>query len=407
MTCSQAAATASTRACSTTSRPPVGALLLLLLACDRPAPRALAERAYVWQRAPSPALDEALRVDGPAYDQLSLLVLEVEADGSTREIEAPAPAGPPIEAVLRANLGPGGLDRLPALAPLARQTVDRLRAQGQPVDGLELDVDLPTSRLGAFVSQLQAVQQAVDAPLSITGLPDWLRSPDLPALLAQTQSWTLQLHDLRPPDEPERLHPLFSLPEATEATAAAAALGHPFWVALPTYAYTLRFRADGAFAGLRPGAPHGPLERRLRADPAAVAAFVARLRQAPPPSLVGIRWFRLPLPGETEVWHRRTLAAVRAGRAPQAQVEARLEPVSPGLFNIIVENTGEEEGTLAALTVLSPAPPLAGDAQGGARLELDASTVTLRPPATPLPVEGRQTLGWLRYAEGITPRILP
>ncbi len=402
--CSPAAETASTRACSTTS-PPVGALLLLLACGPPPAP--LAERAYVWQRAVTPALEDALRTDGPTYDALSLLVSEVEADGSVRSIEAPAPLDRPIEAVLRANLGPGGLDRLPALAPLAGQTEDRLRAQGLQIEGLELDVDLPTARLSAFVSQLEAVQSAVQAPLSITGLPDWLRSPDLPALLAQTQSWTVQLHDLRPPDGPDRLHPLFSLPEATQAIEAAAALGHPFWVALPTYAYTLRFSAQGAFSGLRPGAPQGPLERRLRADPAAVAALVATLRASPPNALVGIRWFRLPLPGETEVWHRRTLAAVRQGRAPQAQVVARLEPESPGLFNIVVENTGEEEGAIPSLTILSPAPPLAGDAQGGARLGLGAQSVTLWPPATPLPVEGRQTLGWLRYAEGVTPRILP
>ena len=116
----------------------------------------------------------------------------------------------------------------------------------------------------------------------------------LPALLDAVDGWTLQLHALVPPVAGGPVEPLFRADRARDAITAAARLGRPFRIALPTCGYTLAFAPDGRFLG---AAAERPISwrpevhtQRLVPDPAEIAAFVAELDDRHPPELVGRVW---------------------------------------------------------------------------------------------------------------------
>ena len=274
-------------------------LLVLGLACARPAPRPLPHEAYVWQREWSPELSQAVAEAPPELGALRVLARERSGEARTPvdiavDVEALARSGREVVAVLRVE-GTALLDGMSLQEVVTHARAWRMR--GVRVRGVEVDHDCATAALGAYADWLARERAGLgDLALSITALPTWSGSPALARLTALTDDVVLQVHAVRAPT-------LFTAGQARGFVETwARASSHPFHVALPTYRVRLR---DGT---------------RLTAEPAEVARFLAGLGERPVPGVAGVLWFRLGHRGDADAWSPSTLAAVLRGERLDIEV---------------------------------------------------------------------------------------
>lgn len=299
---------------------------------------------YVWQRDVSSAVLEAARTAVAEGREIFALAGEFEraADGSLRELTPPdalpwdfgggPPAGvtdaPPATAVFRVRIG--ALDD-----PAASAAVLTDRAAALGVTRVQLDVDAPERRLSDYVSLAASVRAGLptNSTLSLTLLPCQLAHPDaVREVLASADYGVLQLHGIDPPGSLDDGWRLMDPATVHTALDRARALGLPFRIALPAYAYVLQFAPDGTFRRLwaegfpgvgaipssdlvRLAAPDLPLLAELLADPATLPAI----------------WFRMPVPGGDR-WclDAATLRELEAGRAPEPAVVLDAAPLPAG-----------------------------------------------------------------------------
>ncbi|HEX5720731.1 MAG TPA: DUF3142 domain-containing protein [Thermoanaerobaculia bacterium] len=366
-------------------------LALLALACQ-PRERAagpLPQEAYVWQRAWTPAVREAV---SQASDFAGLTVLAAEIDLSHSPLrafrvgidwQALRDAGRPVGLALRIGRfqgwggGTGRFEDEPEtvrrLADLAGELANQARSHGLDLQEIQIDYDCPESKLSDYPAFIDAVRRsAAPTPVTITALPTWLRQERaFRSLSRKADGVVLQVHSLRPNSD------LVNPGEAARAVEEAAKAGRPFRVALPTYS---------------------------TADPDAMASLVERWTADRPPELAGLVWYRLPVASETHNWPRATLKAVMTGRAPRREIRTALRRPNPALVEIDLLNTGEAE-------VLPPSRVdlrwdsdtlIAADALFGyrllrsgpreARLENPESIRAVRPGE-------RRTIAWLRFKD--------
>jgi len=240
-------------------------------------------------------------------------------------------------------------------------------------------------------------------------LPSWLKHAEFSALARDCGRFVLQVHSVAPPRRIEDMGALAEPARAAEWVSQAGRIGVPFRVALPTYAYLVAFDAEGKVRGL---SAEGPSSRwpadahvmRWEADPADLAALVARWTQARPATLTGVIWYRLPIASDALNWRWPTLVAVLAGRAPTSRLRLSASDAEPS--EIVAINEGERDEPLPVLVeaTWSGARLIAADALAGYTLE-DA------PPATEtravfhltgeaahsrLPPGARRPIGWIR-----------
>ncbi len=330
-------------------------LTLLSLACAPPQVAGpLPQDAYLWQQAWTPAVQEAAY----AHPFRDLVIL-----GGTLGVEGEAviferPSLPPGSAVaLRVDALPPGEDSLVRL----QDALARLAVAHPEAPYLQVDMDLPTARLGEYASWMQALNQAGLPPLRITALPTWLGAAAFAELAQAAPHYVLQLHWLNPAAPTHLLDP-----EALAHIEQAAGFGVPFSVALPAYSYTLHYDAEGAQAGLSAeqgqAPPPGGHSEVLRTDPAAVAALVATLNTEHPAALESVIWFRLPTTQDENSWHMDTLASVAEGRVPKAQAELSVASTGEDLWQLTLHNRGDDDLELPPLRW--PHPPSFWDALG-------------------------------------------
>jgi hypothetical protein len=329
----------------------------------------------------------------PAYRRLLVLFEEVEwaglravARSSQADAAALAALGRPVGIAVRVGLPEAGWGPEVEQATLAavRRVRERAEAGGLQPAELHLDLDVPTNRLPDYADWLPRVRAAwPDVPLTITGLPDWLRNRGLPRVLQAVDGWVLQVHWLRPvsPEvapgwyEPPPPSALYDVTEAREAVAAAAGLGHPYRVALPTY------ESGG-----------------VRADPAEIAGLVERWSAAPPEHLQGYAWFRLPVAGDDTTWPVTALAAVREGRAPRAGVRAAANLVD-GAWDVSITVDGEDTWRGGCVTVRWSGVAGADAEALDGRVTLADGQAWWTTYRAVRPGETR-TVGWIRLAAG-------
>jgi hypothetical protein len=349
-------------------------LLVLGLACARPAPRPLAHEAYVWQRDWSPELSQAVTDAPPELGALRVLARERSGEARTPvdiavDVEALARAGREVVAVMRVE-GTAPLEgvSLQEVATLARAW----RARGVRVRGVEVDHDCATAALGAYADWLARERPALgDLALSITALPTWSGAPALARLTAVADDVVLQVHAVRAPT-------LFTAEQARGFVEAwARASSQPFHVALPTYRVRLR---DGT---------------RLTAEPHEVARFLTGLRERPVSGVSGVLWFRLGHRGDADAWSPPTLAAVLRGEPLTPRLQPRLVDVGGGTLDIVLENTGRVDAEAPTrLTLSGNLEVLDGVAGYAAR---GTSLVARTPPR--LRVGERRVIGFVRGTE--------
>lgn len=401
-------------------------LLFALFACttfrppEPPASSApLTQSAYVWQRAHTPAVADAVRAHASGFSQLLVLAAEVSwtPGGQPRIVRVPLAtdalrAASDLGLVVRINAYRGSFSAdapaARALGDLTRSLLADARAAGLTVTEFQLDFDAAEKRLADYRRWLDALRPAVaPARLTFTSLPSWLnRTRDFAALASAADGFVLQVHSLARSASPDAPGALCDPVAAREALRAAARFNRPFRVALPTYGYRLAFNPSGRFFALSaegpaPDWPAGTITRELSADPSTLAPLVAELTRRHPAALTGILWYRLPVAGDRLNWTWPTLTRVMRGETPSARpvLEARPSATDPALVEYTVINTGDAafDGPFAAAVTWTGATRLASDTLPPFSAE-DPSPATQRlaTPALRLAPGERQPAGWLR-----------
>lgn len=374
------------------------AVLVVLTGCGRQEALPLDQQLYVWQRQWTPAHEEALRASREDFSTLRVLALQAfpKAGWSRTRIDPTLlkQDGRPLIAVIRLDGQLKSLDRDEAIAQIQHVLNDWQR-QGLIVAGVEIDHDAGSARLPAyreFLTSLRAVLPAA-LPLSITALPSWLDSPELPALLSTVDSSVLQVHAVSDP----RLG-LFDPDQARKwAKAWGRVTSKPFYLALPAYGVALLPQASGTpMVESEVPIDRGGERRELLADPQQLRALAKELRTDPPAHLAGLIWFRLPLANDRRAWSLTTLRAVARGDALDSRLTLNLS-AQDGLYDVSIRNQGNLDRAWPERLTLAVQGCEGADALAGYALHQSPDLLTFtRLRDGRIPAGGQRAIGWAR-----------
>ncbi|MDT9675908.1 DUF3142 domain-containing protein [Pseudomonas sp. JV414] len=373
---------------------------VLLNGCERPGAPPLDQQLYVWQRQWTSAHDAALRDSRADFSTLRVLALQAfpQAGWSRARIDPVLLKrdGRPLIAVVRLDGQLPGLDQDEVTAHI-QQVLSDWQGQGLILSGVEIDHDAGNARLPAyheFLTHLRAVLPA-SLPLSITALPAWLDSPELPALLAAVDSSVLQVHAV---SDPRR--GLFDPNQARQwARAWSRITSKPFYLALPAYGVALLPGASGApIVESEVSIDRGGDRRELLADPLQLSKLGAELRADPPAHLAGLIWFRLPLVNDRRAWSLTTLIAVARGDTLDSRMGLKLL-AQDGLYDIGVSNQGNLDSAWPERLTLAVQGCDGADALAGYALQQRPDLLTFtRLREGRIPAGGQRAIGWARCA---------
>ncbi|KAF2389193.1 DUF3142 domain-containing protein [Pseudomonas frederiksbergensis] len=374
------------------------AALTVLNGCNQPDAPPLDQQLYVWQRQWTPAHEAALRDSRADFSTLRVLALQAfPQDGWRRARIDPLLLkrdGRPLIAVIRLDGLLKTLDQDEVIAQI-QQLLGDWQTQGLTLAGVEIDHDAGNARLPAyrtFLTQLRSVLPAT-LPLSITALPAWLDSPELPGLLATVDSSVLQVHAVSDP----RLG-LFDPDQAKQwAKAWSRITTKPFYLALPAYGVALLPETGGApVVESEVSIERAGKRRELLADPQQLSTLGLELRQHPPAHLAGLIWFRLPLASDRRAWSLTTLGAVARGDALSSHPSLQLSEQN-GLYDIAVTNQGNLDSAWPERVTLAVQGCDGADALAGYALQQSPDLLTFtRLRDGRMPAGGQRAIGWAR-----------
>jgi hypothetical protein len=375
------------------------AAVVLLNGCERQDAPPLDQQLYVWQRQWTPAHNAALRDSRPDFSTLRVLALQAfpEAGWSRARID---PAllkrdGRPLIAVIRLDGQLKSLDRDEVTTQI-QQVLGDWQGQGLKLSGVEIDHDAGNARLPAyreFLTHLRAVLPASIA-LSITALPAWLDSPELPTLLSTVDSSVLQVHAVSDP----RLG-LFDVDQARQWTRSWSRItSKPFYLALPAYGVALLPGGGAPIVESEVPIERGGKRRELLADPQQLSRLGTELRNDPPAHLAGLIWFRLPLASDRRAWSLTTLGAVARGDALDSRLALKLS-VQNDLYDISLSNQGNLDSAWPERLTLAVQGCDGADALAGYALQQGPDLLTFtRLRDGRIPAGGQRAIGWARCA---------
>jgi hypothetical protein len=360
------------------------------LAPTGPAPAPLVEDVYVWQRAWTRDVEEAVATHGPTFDGVRALAAELEGEKTVVVDAKAALAGRPVVAVIRAD------GAKPPSVEAVRAAIHVVLAKNPGVVGVELDHDCASSKLATYAKVLRAVRGDVGGrTLSITALPSWTPAPDLDDVLAAVDEVVLQVHSV---DKPER--GIFTSAKARAdldafASRVARTRAMAVRVALPAYGHALAVDDKGQVVRVA-SEEHKDVGanvswREVWAEPREVSVFLRELRASPPPGVRGVVWFRLPVAGDRRSWSSSTLTRVRKGEPLERRVRVEREGK-----DVIVVNDGDGDER-APDRAVPDVVVAAADGVGG--YAWDGSAFVSSSPPRLVPGE-RKVIGWVLEAHG-------
>ncbi|MBS0462722.1 MAG: DUF3142 domain-containing protein [Proteobacteria bacterium] len=371
-------------------------------ASDRPvsANPAVGEGVYIWQRMWLPANVTALADSRGVFDELRVLAAQDQPGEGWIDARVDLPSlqadGRPVRPVIRLDGRLASLDAA-MIAGKAQAIVSGWRAAGASVDGVEIDFDCATSRLGDYAKLLTAIKSKLPkgTTLSVTALPAWIGAPALAQVLAQADEAVLQVHAVTDPK-----HGLFDAKQAGDWIARfAAGTDKPFRVALPAYGSALVVDANGRTIGVESeaGLPVAGARLELFADPSAVAGLVKAIHGKPPANFRGFVWFRMPLAGDRRAWPLATVSAVIQGKPLRADFTPALGDSGNGAFDVSVKNTGNLEAPLPATVAIEGKGCGDADALPGYSVDRAGGKIRfVRQSHASLPATQARPLGWVR-----------
>ncbi len=352
--------------------------MLWLIACS-PRPAEITHEAYVWQRLWTPAVIEAVQSSPQLFKGLRVLGLQVTGAQRHRpqiDLGALAATRRPVRLVIRIE-GSRPTPDTAEIASWANAEAARWRAAGVNLVGVEIDHDCANAGLGDYARWLVRLRGVLDPALrlSITALPAWIASSDLPAVLSAVDDSVLQVHalDRRARDLIDAQQSLAWIRRYDEIAPS------DFQVALPAYSLRVDLDAAGEVRSVdaegeqqRGGA--GAQERH--APPRVVASVLAELRVARLTHLRGAIWFRLPVADDRRAWSMATLSAVITDRPLASAFVLRSVGAAPAI-DLALENRGNLDAAPPDVIRL-PAQCATADALQHYSLDTDASGIVLR-----------------------------
>ncbi|MFS2198128.1 DUF3142 domain-containing protein [Pseudomonas sp. Pseusp3] len=374
--------------------------LALTTGCERQEAPPLDQQLYVWQRQWTPAHDAALRDSRADFSTLRVLALQAfpKAGWSRARVDSQMLKrdGRPVIAVVRLDGQLKALDQEEITAQI-RQVISDWQGQGLNLAGVEIDHDAGNARLPAYREFLVHLREALPTslPLSITALPSWLDSRELPALLSTVDSSVLQVHAV---SDPRR--GLFDADQARHwAKAWSRVTTKPFYLALPAYGVALLPSAGGApVVESEVSVEREGLRRELLADPQSLRTLGSELRVDPPKHLAGLIWFRLPLANDRRAWSLTTLRAVARGDVLDSRLTLKLS-ADNGLYDIGISNQGNLDSAWPERLTLAVSACEGADALAGYALQQRPDLLTFtRLRDGRIPAGGQRAIGWARCA---------
>jgi hypothetical protein len=372
----------------------------LLMGCERQDSASLDQQLYIWQRQWTPAHDSALQDSRADFSTLRVLALQAfPKTGWSRARIDPLLLkrdGRPLIAVIRLDGQLKSLNQDEVTLQIQQLIID-WQAQGLNLTGVEIDHDAGNARLPAyreFLAHLRTVLPTA-LPLSITALPAWLDSPELPALLSTVDSSVLQVHAV---SDPRR--GLFDPDQARKwAKAWNRVTQRTFYLALPAYGVALLPDASGAPVVESEIRIERDGERReLLADPQQLSKLATQLRNDPPAHLAGLIWFRLPLASDRRAWSLTTLGAVARGDTLNSRLALKLSE-QQGLHDIVLTNEGNLDSAWPERLTLAVQGCEGADALAGYALQQSPDLLTFtRLRDGRIAAGGQRAIGWARCA---------
>jgi len=371
---------------------------LLLSGCEQQDAPPLDQQLYIWQRQWTPAHDAALRDSRADFSTLRVLALQAfpQAGWHRARIDPGLLKrdGRPLIAVIRLDGQLNPLDQDEVTAQI-QQVLSDWQGQGLTLSGVEIDHDAGNARLPAyraFLAHLRAVIPTT-LSLSITALPAWLDSSELPALLSTVDSSVLQVHAV---SDPRR--GLFDPVKARQWVREWSRLTtKPFYLALPAYGVALLPSVGGApVVESEVPVGRGGERRELLADPQQLSTLATELRADPPAHLTGLIWFRLPLAGDRRAWSLTTLGAVARGDALDSRLSVKLN-AQDGLYDISLSNQGNLDTAWPERLTLAVQGCDGADALAGYALQQSPDLLTFtRLIDGRIAAGGQRAVGWAR-----------
>lgn len=189
-----------------------------------------------------------------------------------------------------------------------------------PPGEIQLDCDVPESKLGDYGSLLKKLKEEDTAhTFSITLLPCHLKHPALKTVLNGIDYAVLQLHALEIPESLPREYKLFDPEAADQAVQAMKKLSVPFKIALPSYAYTIHYTADGGFRRISAENEPPPQRNEIRRVACPDWKTLLEFRRKHPE--LEVIWFRLPQPGDRLALEEENLIRLNQGKMPRTEIE--------------------------------------------------------------------------------------
>ncbi len=406
----------------------------------------LRHEVYVWQRAWTEPVRNAVEQHGTNFSALTVLKAEVSWKDKKPQVTrvavdyatlaktqrpvgialrigpyaGPFSAGAPSTTLASSERAPQraetvlGAPTVPGetitsfLCDLAASLVAQARTNHVNLSELQIDFDCAESKLDGYRVWVEAIQKRVaPLPVTITALPSWLDSRAFKRLATVATNYVLQVHSVERPKNFVAPFTLCDPRAAKRAVAQAGRIGIPFRVALPTYGYTLAFDGGGKFIGLsaegpRPNWPANAQIREVASNPIELAALVRDWTANRPAAMRGVIWYRLPTIVDNFNWRWPTLGAILAARVPREALRVNPRRVESGLVEINLANEGELDisSRLAVEVRWSKARLVAGDALRDFELadrSLSAARFQTRSQSVRLRAGETLVLGWLRF----------
>jgi hypothetical protein len=191
----------------------------------------------------------------------------------------------------------------------------------------------------------------------------------------------------------------------------ASRLGIPFSVSLPAYWCVAGYGPDGKLLGvamdsIQPAWPPGTSALEFAANADDIAGLVAEWRQARPPGMRDLLWYRVPVATDQRNWRWPTLGAVMAGRNPVHRLDVVCDGGNPVDVSIVNHGEAEERTACTVILTWTGAGVTASDVLPGWTLDVEKDrAIFSTAPGEELrlsPGDAR-SMGWIRYDEVTVP----
>ena len=270
----------------------------------------LPHQMYIWQRAWTPELEQSINEwqdELLAFRILSIYSKKQKLKNININWQA-LPKDKAITLVIRIN----GKSLPPAQTVYQQIKQQLAKGKEYKITGIEIDYDAPTAKLKSYQQWLRKLNQHLKTELnlklslSITALPTWASSKALPQLLAELDSYVLQVHSVLSPKDG-----LFDNQRTIKWAQQFNQLAKtPFSIAMPDYWYTAQIDKQNQIKSLTAeNIPKSPNQnsQQLFANPKDLHHAIQTLEKLNLKQLKSWIWFRLPTSRDKNIFANNTL----------------------------------------------------------------------------------------------------